>query len=799
MLTAAGWWRDALPTGNGAIGAMPYGRVNKERILLNHERLWYRGVTNDLPDISDKLPELRQLMKDKKYLEANDLYYNTMKEKGYSADCASYHPAGDIFIEMPTEKAFKNYSRELDMKTACTSVQWHDGDIQYKRDCFVSRVNDTCVVRISASKANAVNALISLEPHDLLDAVMQNHENFTPPITFESEASGDKLHLTGKYTLENGIETDDGREFGISAKIITKGTSSLNDNAIKIDNADDVLILVKFFVYEESKSAFERIDDELDALPESFDILFNEHVKCHSELYNRTSFELETDTNNSSTEELLLKAYSGEAPLELVEKMANYGRYLLICSSRPGGLPSNLQGIWNGDYAPPWACFFMINENLQMNYWQSLPGQIPETLLGVVDFYTSYMDDFRENAKKLYGCNGIFIPSLMSPDTGLSTHTGSWIINWIGGAGWLAQHFYDYYLYTGDEKFLTERAIPFMLEIADFYEDFLYKNESGEYTVCPSISPENWPTEFTAPEYKSNTSMCARITYNATMDIAIIKEVLTNLINSSKELSINSERISIWQEIINNLPEYQINEDGAVREWLHPDFSDNYFHRHQSQLYPVFPGNEVSREESPELYKAFKVAVDKRLVIGLKDQTGWSLSHMANINARLGDGETAAECLDIMARSCIGKNFFTYHNDYREMGITNTNICGKSAPFQIDANMGWTAAVYEMLLFSAHGEIKLFPALPKRWRKGTINNLRARGQLNVSLQWDRAKNTYTAEIMAEKACKVNIHTPDNEIKEIIFEQNGTKFIKGSFIKVKVAKKEKIKDSELVMV
>lgn len=778
MLTAAGWWRDALPVGNGAIGAMPYGRVNKERILLNHERLWYQGVTNELSDISDKLFELRKLMEEKKYLEANDLYYKAMTEKGYEGECASYHPTGDLCIEMPTKKPFKNYSRELNLKTSCASVQWTDGDIQYTRDCFVSRVNDTCVVRISASKANSINVSLALEPHDLADA-LDKGKQFVPPIAFNREAVNDKLHLSGKYTVENGVDTDNGREFGISAKVISGGKIFINENIIEVNNADEVLILVKFFVYETSKSAFERLDNELDTLPVCFDILFGEHVKCHSELYNRTCFELETNTNNSSTEELLLKAYAGEAPLELVEKMANYGRYLLICSSRPGGLPSNLQGIWNGDYAPPWSCFFMINENLQMNYWQSLPGQISETLLGVIDFYSSYIDDFRENAKKLYGCRGIFIPSLMSPDTGLSTHSGSWIINWISGAGWLAQHFYDYYLYIGDEEFLIERAIPFMLEIADFYEDFLYKDEAGKYTVCPSISPENWPSEFNAPEYKTDTSICARITYNATMDIAVIKEVLNNLINSCTEYNINSDRIPKWQEIINNLPKYQINEDGAVKEWMHPDFSDNYFHRHQSHLYPVFPGNEVSQDDNPELYKAFKIAADKRLVIGLKDQTGWSLSHMANINARLGDGDTAAECLDIMARSCIGKNFFTYHNDYRQMGITDSDlIFGKSTPFQIDANMGWTAAVYEMLLFSARDEIKLFPALPSRWKKGSISNLQARGQLNVSLEWDAGKNTYIAEITAEKACKVKIHAPASERMEIIFKRNETKLIKG---------------------
>ena len=508
-------------------------------------------------------------------------------------------------------------------------------------------------------------------------------------------------------------------------------------STVKVSDADEIMVLLKIFVYEDPAAALPRLDQEFDALSTDFDTLFQRHAALHRELYQRTCFELDSPAGDTPNEALLLQAYDGEAPLELVEKMANYGRYLLICSSSPAGIPSNLQGIWNGDYQPPWLCFFMINENLQMNYWQALPGQIPEMLLAVVDFYTSFMEDFRENARKLYGCRGIFIPALVSPETGISTFSGSWIINWISGAGWLAQHFYDYYLFTGDRDFLVRRALPFMKEIADFYEDFLVPDENGKWLFCPSVSPENWPSEFNNPALRSETSGAPRITYNATMDVAVARELLRNLIDGCEECGLYAELLPGWYAMLDKLPAYRVNGDGAAAEWLHDDFSDNYHHRHQSHLYPVFPGNEIDSAKQPELFRAFKTAVDKRLVIGMAQQTGWSLSHMANINARFGDGDQAAACLDIIARTCLGKNFFTYHNDYRGMGITMNDCCFNGVtPFQIDANMGWTAAVYEMLLFSAPGYLRLLPALPRRWRKGRITNLGARGRVGVDISWD---------------------------------------------------------------
>jgi len=249
--------------------------------------------------------------------------------------------------------------------------------------------------------------------------------------------------------------------------------------------------------------------------------------------------------------------------------------------------------------------------------------------------------------------------------------------SWTAAAGWLGQHFYDYFLFTGDQNFLRNRAVPWLRDVALFYEDFLFEGKDGKLVFSPSMSPENTP---------SGEGM-GLTTINATMDIAVCREVLVNLCSSCKLLEIYPADVKRWKGMLAKLPDYAVNEDGAIREWLHPDFTDNYHHRHQSHIYPVFPGFEISEENNPEIFEACRIAVEKRLVIGLDSQTGWSMAHMANIYARLGMGDRALECLEILSRSSLGPNLFTYHNDWRHMGLSL--VCGNNPPFQIDANMGW--------------------------------------------------------------------------------------------------------------
>jgi len=761
-------WREALPAGNGTIGAAVYGGVQEETILLNHEDLWWKSHTMELPDVSGLLPELRSLMLSGNVKEADSFLAQALKERGYRPRIALPLPLGDLKVVMPCETAFRRYSRKLDMENGEIKVAWSSGEVRFERSLFVSRADDAIVYEIAADRQGTVHAEIFLDLHDTDDAPTEPRWGARLPSEVKSFTAGDYLFYAAR--------SDDGRDFGAVARIaMTGGALTNHSGKLHVQGADKVVVGIKLFVNEEREPAWSRLQAELQHMSLHYSPLLASHAALHGSLFHAMQLDLSGERSNASNEQLLLQAYQGEAPTELVEKMWAYGRYLLISGSREHGNPSYLYGIWCGDYDARFA-FNMANENLQMLYWQALSGNMPELLLAVFDYFERMMDDFRTNAKRLYGCRGIYIPAPTTPDSGLLKHVTPHILYWTGGAGWIAQHYYDYYLHTGDVQFLRHRALPFLRETALFYEDFFIVGPDGYYISCPSNSPENTPGN-----YWDGKGMGAAMesTINATMDFAIAKEVLTHLIEGARIAGMYREDAGRWQDMLKRIPPYEINEDGAVKEWMHPGFTDNYHHRHQSHIYPVFPGTEVTRDNDPALFQAFVAAVGKRLEIGLLEQTGWSLAHMANNYARMGDGDAALECLELLSRSCVLPNFFTVHNDWRQMGI---GVKMNPPPVQLDAVMGWSAAVQEMLLFSLPGEIHLLPALPGRWPRGEARGMLARGAIVVSMAWDMAHRSLQVELLSQGRdqqvklrlpestglARESIELPKNSVKKLVF-------------------------------
>ena len=743
-------WNDTTPVGNGRIGASVYGCVYDERILINHEALFNYTNTMEIPDISSSLKEVRRLMDEKKYLEAENYYTNVLREKGYRGSKGKFYPAFDIRMIFGTYGAPTEYRRELDMVNGICTVTYKDNGERWTRRVFASKTDNLLLINIK--KETPFNMIFALERHDLADWVdYRNCDEFSS--FSEGSYVYSRCRTEGRLDYSGIIKvlyTDGAMENIAKAKkrkIDMEGALVL-DNSIKISGATKVTLALNI---ENKAEEFEKMKESVDNFALSFDEALEKHAREFSKIFLGTTVEICENDENATNEELLVKSYQGSVDVRIAQKMADFGRYLLISSSHGCECPANLQGLWNGAYSPAWACTYFNNENIQMAYWQAYTGGLADAVMPLFNLYDKFKDDYRENARNLFGCRGILLPLFMDNFSGRKDNLQPHVLYWTGSSAWISAIYFDYYRYTLDKKFLMERAYPFMKESAQFYEDFLVYDENGKLKSYPSDSPENRPLG----DYEGSGEVSCSI--NATMDFALIKELLTNLVSVCDEYGIDAEKATMWRKMIADIPEYEINEDGAIKEWMHPDFKDNYQHRHQSHIYGLFPGFEINEQDNKRIYDAMKVAVEKRLCIGLKDQSGWSLAHMANIYARLGDGKRAKECLDLLTRFCTGDNFYTYHNDWRNMGVTLKYLHGGHAPFQIDANMGYTAAVYEMIMYSDLDKIKLLPALPEEWKCGKAVNLHVRGGLHVSIEWN--ENEVIATISADYDKNVDIGAP----------------------------------------
>ena len=778
--TPATIWQHAMPVGNGVLGALAFGAIAAERIVLSHENLFLPAFANrPMPVMHQHLPRLRALIAEGKCRQAQDFWYGILAEQGACNEWVDpTHPAGQILHSHKTGEDFRAYRRELDFISGVATTSWQRGETEFCRQVFVSRPAGVVVLRFTAGGASPAGS-IALQPckqerHESAAMLMSSKLGKGPGATgenyikysFNDEIPGDPpgggrngagaswLRMQGEYYGENRA----GEKFGVALKIVSPGGElEADDNACHYRGSDELIVLAGVFSPAQAGEMAE-LCRHMESAGEDYASLLADHQQAHEEMYRRVAFSLPGGQERFALQtdrEALDEAYGSGVENVLVEKMFNFSRYCLISSS--GTMPPNLQGVWTGTWSPPWYGGYTLDENLQMNLWQALPGGLGELCHPYFEYLEALFPDWRENARSLYNARGMLTP------VNATTHGKSFNVLptypwhfWVSGPGWLAALWYDYWLFTGDREFLRDRAWPLYREIIDFYLDYLQVGDDGKYLFSPSFSPENAP----------GNGDCFT-TRNATMDVAVLREVLLNTISISKELDEETAQIPLWRDMLGKLPNYTVNADGALCEWLHPDHTDNYHHRHLSHLYPLFPGFECGKRFEPALFDACAVAVRQRLRVGSGAQVSWSVVHMANIFARLGWAEQAKECLDDCLRFFAGENLFFHIHGWRGSGVIGDGL-GSAAvvPFQIDGVLGFSAAVMEMLLYSNRDYIELLPALPAAWSSGKISGLLARGGFTVSLDWQNGV-LREASIAAARTCRHTVYC-GQEKREIEF-------------------------------